>query len=408
MIDHFVCNVRLDWSSIEHQQLKMAVTNGFPDIPLPKGVTEDYIDCSASCGLNFHVLKAGKPGNPLILFCHGYPELAYSWRKILGPVSEAGYYCVAMDQRGYGRTKGWENKPFHEVDLNTYTNTNLVRDLVCLTWRLAYKEVACIIGHDFGAVSSVMAAFMRPDLFKACIQMSHPLNIHPDPPFGDAEPKKDENIQAELAELDPPRKHYKWYNCTPDAAHDWDNPPQGLESYLRGYFHLKSADWDKNKPYPLKEWNAESLAVMPEYYIMRKEDTFPESVARNMKGEDATKTEKWLSPEDMKIYCAEWGRNGFQSALNWYRSQTKSTFQAKKDLYLFGGRRIEVPIGFISGKQDWGNYQQPGAFQGYEDENRVKPGCFRGTKLIDGAGHWVQQEQPEAVTKEVLAFLKTL
>lgn len=386
----------------------MAAANGYPDIPLPNGVTEDYIDCTASCGLNFHVIKAGKPGNPLILFCHGYPELAFSWRKIIGPVSEAGYYCVAMDQRGYGRTKGWENAPFHEVDLNTYTNTNLVRDLVCLAYRLAYKEVACIIGHDFGAVSSAMAAFMRPDLFKACIQMSHPLNIHPDPPFGDTEPKKDENIQAELAALNPPRKHYKWYNCTPDAAHDWDNPPQGLESYLRGYFHLKSADWDKNKPYPLKEWDAENLAVMPEYYIMRKEDTFPESVARNMKGEDATKTERWLTPDALKIYCAEWGRNGFQSALNWYRSQTKTTFQAKKDLYLFGGRRIEVPIAFISGKQDWGNYQQPGAFEGYEDEKRVKPGCFRGTKLIDGAGHWVQQEQPEAVTKEVLAFLKTL
>ena len=223
----------------------MAVANGYPDLPLPKGVSEDYVDCAQSCGLNFHVLKAGKPGNPLILFCHGYPELAFSWRKILVPVSEAGYYCIAMDQRGYGRTKGWENKPFHEVDLNTYVNTNLVRDLVCLTWRLGYKEVACIIGHDFGAVSSAMAAFMRPDIFKATIQMSHPLNINPDPPFGDGSPKPDENIQAELAQLNPPRKHYKWYNCTPEAAHDWDHPTQGLESYLRGYFHLKSADWTR-------------------------------------------------------------------------------------------------------------------------------------------------------------------
>ena len=387
----------------------MAAANGLPDLPLPDGITEDYVDCSGSCGLNFHVLRAGKPGNPLILFCHGYPELAFSWRNILGPVSRAGYHCVAMDQRGYGRTKGWgEGKSYHEFDLNEYTSTNLVRDLVCLTWQLGYKEVACIIGHDFGAVSSAMAAFMRPDVFKSTIQMSHPLDNHPNPPFGDEAPKKGERLEDELAQLNPPRKHYKWYNCTPEAAHDWYNPPQGLGAYLRGYFHLKSADWDKNDPHPLKEWNAKEIAIMPEYYIMRKEDTFPESIARNMKGEDATKTEKWLSPESLEVYCAEWGRTGFQGALNWYRSQTKSTFQAKKDLYLFAGKRMEVPIGFISGKQDWGNYQQPGAFEGYEDETRVNKGCFRGAKLIDGAGHWVQQEQPEAVIHEILAFLKTL
>ena len=386
----------------------MGTNNGLPDWPLPEGIKEDYVDCTSSCGLNYHVLKAGEPGQALILFCHGYPELAYSWRKVMPSIAKAGYYCVAMDQRGYGRTIGWENKPFHEVDLNHYTNTNLVRDLVCLVYKLGYKEVACIIGHDYGAVASAMAPFMRPDIFKAAIQMSHPLHLPPGPQFGNEAPKKALDIQAELAKLNPPRKHYKWYNCTPDAAHDWDNPPQGLETYLRGYFHLKSADWEKNAPHPLEEWSAEQLAVMPEYYIMRKEDTFPESVARNMKGEDATKTESWLTPQDLKVYCAEWRRNGFQSALNWYRSQTQSTPQSAKDMYLFAGRRIEVPIAFISGKQDWGNYQQPGAFEGYEDENSVKPGCFRGAKLIDGAGHWVQQEQPKAVIEEVLKFLKSL
>lgn len=112
-------------------------------LPLPEGVSEDYIDCTSSCGLNFHVLKAGEPGKPLILFCHGFPELAFSWRKILPAVAKAGYYCVAMDQRGYGRTTGWEDKPYHEVDLTQYTMTNLVRDLVCLTYRLGYTDVAC-------------------------------------------------------------------------------------------------------------------------------------------------------------------------------------------------------------------------------------------------------------------------
>lgn len=387
----------------------MASANGdLPPLPLPAGITEDYVDCTSTCGLNFHVLKAGKPGQPLILFCHGYPELAFSWRKVLPAVAEAGYYCVAMDQRGYGRTTGWDNRSFHEVDMYQYTVTNLVRDLVCLTYRLGYKEVACIIGHDFGGVSSASSALCRPDIFKSTIQMSHPLHLPPQPTFGDEVPKPKGDIQADLAKLNPPRKHYKWYNCTPEAASDWYNPPQGLETYLRGYWHLKSADWDKNKPHPLKEWSAEQLAVLPEYYVMQKDDTFPESIAKNMKGEDITKTHSWLSPEDLTVYANEWRRTGFQGALNWYRAQTASTPQTQKDMYLFAGKRMEVPCSFISGKQDWGNHQQPGAFQSYEDPNSVKPGCFRGVKMIDHAGHWVQQEQPKAVIKEVLGFLKTL
>ena len=387
----------------------MATTNGLQDLPLPEGVTEDYIDCTDSCGLNFHLIKAGKPGNPLIIFCHGYPELAFSWRKVLGAVSQAGYYCVALDQRGYGRTTGWDTRAFHEVDMYEFTTTNLVRDLVCLTYKLGYTETACIIGHDFGAVSSAMAAFVRPDIFKATIQMSHPLHLPPKPPLGDGPTaKKGGDIQAELAKLDPPRKHYKWYNCTPEAASDWNNPPQGLETYLRGYWHLKSADWDKNKPHPLKEWTAEQLAIMPEYYIMRKEHTFPESVKSNMAGEDESKTHGWLSLQDLKVYAGEWRRTGFQGGLNWYRAQTLSTPQSQKDMLLFAGRRLEVPCTFITGKQDWGNHQQPGAFESYDDESTVKPGCFRGAKLIDGAGHWVQQEQPEAAVREILGFLKTL
>ncbi|KAL7621451.1 hypothetical protein AAE478_008774 [Parahypoxylon ruwenzoriense] len=384
-----------------------------PALPLPEGIAEDYVDCSTSCGLTWHVLKAGEPGRPLVLFCHGYPELAYSWRKVLPKVAEAGYYCVAMDQRGYGRTKGWPRRqPFEEVDLNDYVFTNLVRDLVCLVYALGYTETHSIVGHDFGGVSSAMAALMRPDIFRSTIQMSHPHHRPAEPTLGEnqrtGERKEKVNIQAELAKLTPPRKHYKWYNSTAQAATDWENPPQGLESFLRGYFHLKSADWDKNAPQPLEKWSAEELAAMPEYYIMRAEHSMPDAVAANMVGEDASRTERWLTPEALRIYCDEWRRTGFQGALNWYRAQTASTPQAARDVLLFAGRRIEVPCAFISGKQDWGNYQQPGAFESYEDPRTVKEGCYRGAKLIEGAGHWVQQEQPEAVVREILAFFDTL
>lgn len=380
---------------------------GLEPLPLPKEITGDYIDCTSSCGLNYHILKAGKPGQPLILFCHGYPELAFSWRKVLPKIAAQGFYCVAMDQRGYGRTTGWDQKPFHEVDLNEYTMTNLVRDLVCLVYKLGYTTVHTIIGHDFGGMSSAMSALMRPDVFLSSIQMSHPFKAPPPPPLGD-QPTRSIDIGAELAKLNPPMKHYKDYNSTPQAAKDWDNPSQGLEAYLRGYFHLKSADWKHNNPHPLKTWSAEGLREMPGYYIMPKDKAFPEVIAHDMQGEDYAKTEPWLSREDLGVYVAEWSRTGFQGALNWYRAQTASTPQSAKDLYLYAGRRIEVPVAFISGKQDWGNYQQPGAIEGYKNEKTVKAGCFRGATLIDGSGHWVQQEQPEAVVEAISKFLGTL
>jgi pimeloyl-ACP methyl ester carboxylesterase len=381
---------------------------GLPALPLPEGISEDYIDCTSSCGLNFHILKAGKPKDPLILFCHGYPELAFSWRKIMPSIAAQGYYCVAMDQRGYGRTTGWDQKFFHEVDLNGYTITNLVRDLVCLVYGLGYTTVHTVIGHDFGGVSSASTALMRPDIFKSTIQMSHPHHSPPTPPSPATPAKPSLDIQAELRSLNPPRKHYKWYNSTPVAAGHWEHPQQGLETYLRGYFHLKSATWKRNNPHPLTEWSAKALEEMPEYYIMREADTFPETIARNMAGEDVHASESWLSREALSVYVSEWSRTGFQGALNWYRAQTASTPQSKKDMFLFAGRRIEVPVAFISGKQDWGNFQQPGALESYKDDSCVKKGCFRGSALIDQAGHWVQQEQPEKVVLAINAFLRSL
>ncbi len=294
-----------------------------PPMKLPAGITEDYVDCGESCGLTWHILKAGKAGNPLVLFCHGYPELAYSWRKVLPAVAAAGYYCVAMDQRGYGRTTGWPRQSFHEVELNDYVFTNLVRDLVCLVYRLGYTEVFSIIGHDFGAVSSATAALMRPDIFKSTVQLSHPHHPAPTPRLGNQPSKTKPDIQAELAKLKPPRKHYKWYNSTPEAAPDWDNPPQGLDKFLRGYFHLKSAAWRKNDPHPLREWTAEAIAVMPEYYVMRKDQSMPDAVAQNMAGEEYTRTEQWLSQDELQVYCDEWKRTGFQGALNVSNSRSR-------------------------------------------------------------------------------------
>ncbi|EKG14735.1 Alpha/beta hydrolase fold-1 [Macrophomina phaseolina MS6] len=385
-----------------------------PPLPLPSGVTARQVPGNPA-GLSFHILEAGfdpTRTKPLILLLHGYPELAFSWRKVMRPLSSAGFYVVAVDQRGYGRTTGWDTSPYSTVDLSQFTMTRLVGDMLVLVSALGYEEVRCVVGHDFGAVSASFCALMRPDVFKSVIMMSHPFKPPPALPFNSANLPPSEQQQADmivgrdiqdgLASLDPPRMHYKWYNSTAQAAQDWGNPPQGLKMFLRGYFHLKSADWDINKPHPLQDWSASELAKMPEYYIMPLSASMPDVVASNMANEDVRATEKWLSDEDIGVYVGEWERNGFQGALNWYRCQTDP--KQTRDLHLFAGKKIDVPSKFITGIADWGNYQVPGALESYPQS------CsdFRGVSFVDNAGHWPQQEQPQLVVEKILRFVTSL
>lgn len=323
------------------------------------------------------------------------------------PIAKAGYYVVAFDQRGYGRTTGWDNSSFVNTNLAQFALTNVVRDVVTLVNALGYAQVKCIVGHDFGAVTASMSALIRPDLFRGVVMMSHPFKAPAVLPFnvahGEGRPVPPMvDIQAELARLPEPRKHYKWYNSTVDAAGHWANPPQGLSSFLRGYLHVKSADWQGNMPHALEGWNADELAKMPNYYILPLEKTMPETIADMMATEDPLTTKQWMPDEDLEVYVQEWSRTGFQGALNFYRTTTAPG--AMRDLELFAGKKIECPSIFISGKQDWGNHQEPGAIEAYP----TSCSDFRGIRLVKGAGHWPQQEQPEKVVNEILSFLDAL
>jgi pimeloyl-ACP methyl ester carboxylesterase len=389
--------------------------SNLPPLPLPSGVSENYIHCSAN-GLTLHFLEAGytpQRDRPLVVLCHGFPELAFSWRKIMPALAEAGYYVVAFDQRGYGRTTGWDDSTYANTNLAQFTPTILVRDTVILVHALGYREVKCIVGHDFGSVTASMCALMRPDFFKSVVMMSHPFTEPPGLPFNTAHGENADtqarerqdrvDIQRELAKLPEPRKHYKWYNSTAVAAFQWSVPLQGLEAFLRGYIHVKSADWEQNNPQPLDGWKASELAKMPYYYIMPLHKSMPEVIESMMETEDASKTKRWLPDADLAVYVQEWIRTGFQGGLNWYRSTTDPA-RIVADLALFAGRKIECPATFISGAKDWGNYQEPGAIENFPKSCTQ----FKGVTLIDGAGHWPQQEQPEKVTEAILAFLKSL
>ena len=127
----------------------------------------------------------------------------------------------------------------------------------------------------------------------------------------------------------------------------------------------------------------------------------PATVAKEMPTAGQIAACKWLTDSDLSVYVAEFERTGFQGGLNWYRAAINGSFE--NELQLFSGRTIDVPSIFIAGKKDWGVFQQPAAVECMQETV-----CTRmlGCHLLDGAGHWVQQEQPELVASLVVRLLR--
>src|SRR3984957_7159114 len=373
-----------------------------PDIPLPSGIRSRMVE--GINGLSMHVLEAGyeTKRRPCVLLLHGFPELAFSWRKVMPELAAAGYHVIAPDQRGYGRTTGWHAS--YDGDLAPFRLLNLVRDALGLVAAFGYASVTAVVGHDFGSPVAAWCALLRPDVFKSVVLMSAPFGGPPPLPFNIADkptPRPEDPVHRELAALPRPRKHYQWYYSTRPANADMHHAPQGVHDFLRAYHHYKSADWKANKPYPLKGWTAEELAKLPTYYVMDLDKTMPQTVAEEMPSPAAIATNTWLPERELAFYSAEYARTGFQGGLQWYRCGTTGAFIG--ELQVFSSRSIDVPSAFIAGKQDWGTYQRPGVYEAMQTS-----ACTRmlGAHLIDGAGHWVQQEQPEQVSRLLLGFLR--
>jgi pimeloyl-ACP methyl ester carboxylesterase len=381
----------------------MTAMTTLPDIPLPSTIRSRFVENIN--GLRMHVLEAGfeTRGRPCLLLLHGFPELAYSWRKVMPQLAEAGYHVIAPDQRGYGRTTGWDAN--YDGDLAPFRFTNLVRDALGLAAAFGHASVDAVIGHDFGSPVAGWCALLRPDVFRSVALMSAPFPAPPSLPFNTADapakPQPEDPVHRELASLPRPRKHYQWYYSTREANDDMHRAPQGVHDFLRAYYHHKSADWKDNKPYPLQSWSAGELAKQPTYYVMDLAKTMPETVAAEMPDGDAIAANRWLPDSELAFYSAEYARTGFQGGLQWYRCGTSGSFNA--ELQMWSGKTIDVPSCFISGKQDWGTYQRPGVYEAMQ-----KSTCTRmlGVHLVDDAGHWVQQEQPEQVSHLLLEFLQ--
>lgn len=368
---------------------------------LPAGIRSQLVP--GVNGLTMHVLEAGfeVPERPAILLLHGFPELAFSWRRVMVPLAEAGYHIIAPDQRGYGRTLGADVS--YDGDLHSYRRLNLVRDAMGLVSALGYRSVVAVVGHDFGSPIAAWCGVARPDIFRSVVLMSAPFAGTAAFPFASPQPdvRSGASLDKGFAALDPPRMHYQRYYQTREANANMWQAPQGIHAFLRGYYHYKSADWKANSPHRMAGATASELGRMPEYYVMRRDRGMAETVAAEMPSDEEIAACSWLTEEELRVYSEAFGRTGFQGGLQWYRAGS----EGRAEMEVFAGRRIEQPSLFIAGTSDWGTYQSPGALVRMCEEACAD---MRGVHLLPGAGHWVQQEQPEATVDAIRKFLRGL
>ncbi len=394
----------------------MSNIGSLPGALLPEGIRARIV--RGVNGLDMHVLEAGDASadRPCVLLLHGFPELAYSWRKVMLPLAAAGFHVLAPDQRGYGRTTGWDAD--YDGDLASFRMLNLATDALALVHAVGRRSVAAVVGHDFGSPVAAWCALLRPDVFRSVVLMSAPFGGAPTLPFNTAGavsaeasarsvvsvPRPQvEDVHAALAALQRPRKHYQWYYSTRAANADMWHCAQGVHDFLRAYYHHKSADWPRNTPYPLPNWSADALAQLPTYYVMEHALTMAQTVALEMPTAAQIAHCAWLPDAELRVYSDEYRRTGFQGGLQWYRCSTNPRFTA--ELRFLAGRTIDVPACFIGGRSDWGLYQTPGAFERMQSSAcTLMTGCH----VLDGAGHWVQQEQPETVSALLCAFVQSV
>lgn len=358
-------------------------------------------------GLDLHILEAGhkETGRPLALLLHGFPDLAYGWRHVMPLLAEAGYHVVAPDQRGYGQTTGWSAD--YDAPLAPFGILNMVRDTLALVAALGYSHTSMLVGHDFGSPIAAYCAIARPDVFPSVVLMSAPFPGVPAFPFDTADKAPQpqpaqspvQQLAAGLAALDPPRELYQHYFASRSASDDPQNAPEGLRQFFRTFFHVKSADWAGNAPHPLSPASPEAFAALPTYYVMEKGKTMPENVAPFRPSDAEVAAAHWLTEPELDVYVEAFSRTGFQGAMQGYRVLSDPALGA--ELRLFSGRTLDVPSLFIGGDKDWAPYISPGALDLMQTTSTTQ---LRDVAFVEGAGHWIQQEQPAQLARLLVDF----
>ena len=332
-----------------------------PSAVLPRGVRARLVDNVN--GIRMHVLEAGFEGarRPAVLLVHGFPELAYSWRKVMLPIAAAGYHVVAPDLRGYGRSGGTGVK--FDDDLRPWRTLNEVTDMVALVSALGYRSVAAVVGHDFGSPVAGVVLCRAAGHLPIGRADERTVRRHADdavqhggcgrPPSRAAAA---DTIYDDLAKLSPPRKHYQRYYSTREANENMWHAPQGIACISARLLPHEERRLETEPPAPLAARTAAEWAKLPRYYVMDLNKGMAETVAPEMPSPRQIAANTWLPDAELRVYSGEYGRTGFQGGLQWYRVGSSGRFNG--DLQVFAGRTIDQPSMFIAGTKRLGRVSE--------------------------------------------------
>lgn len=306
--------------------------------------------------LNMRVAVQGT--GPLVLFCHGFPELWLSWRAQVAALAAAGFRAVAPDMRGYGGTDA-------PTEVDRYTMLHLVGDMVGLVKALGETR-AVIVGHDWGAAVAWNAALLRPDIFHAVVGMSVPF----------ASPGRVDLLAALRS--------------------------QGIDDFYMQYFQepgLAEAELERDVAATIRLVNYNGSGDGPGRQAFGRLRP-----GRGLLGDmvEPESLPSWLSEETIAAYAAEFQRTGFRGGLNWYRNLTRSW----ELLAPWRGAVIRQPSMFVAGARD-SVLRFPAARAQLDNFGKTLP-ALRGCHLLEGAGHWIQRERTAEVNDLLVDFLNGL
>lgn len=297
-------------------------------------------------GIEMFVTEQGS--GPLVLFCHGWPELSHSWRHQLPAIAAAGFRAVAPDMRGFGRTSAPRN-------IDAYSIFDMVGDMVALVAALGETK-AIIIGHDWGAPVAWHAALFRPDIFTAVGGLSVA------PPWRGRE-----------RPLDALKK-------------------SGTTNFYWQYFQkpgVAESEFERDVDFTMR---AVTFGVDTSLFLKD---------GQGFLGDPATPRPRpaWVSEQDLAHVVDTYKRTGFRGGLNSYRNIDRNWELTAP----WHGAKIHQPAIFIAGADDSVVTGILGGKRVSEME-RVLPNLTR-KLIIEGAGHWIQQERPDEVNAALVEFL---
>ncbi len=314
-------------------------------------------------GINMHVAEQGE--GPVVLLCHGFPETWYSWRHQLSALAEAGFHSIAPDLRGYGKTQQPEK-------IDQYTLFHLVGDMVGLLDILDIEK-AVIVGNDWGATLAWQAALLRPDRFRAVVALGVPLMGQPPVPPTQIFPQTADEL------------FYTLYFQTPGVAEK--EFEQDVRLTLRKLLFAASGDAGPRRqndgtpnPFGMVSRSAGLLTALPN----------PQQLP------------SWLSESDLNVYTGAFTESGFRGGLNFYRNLDRN-WELQPCLV---GLKVEVPALYMVGQRDVG-LSIPGMEQIIAEMPNLAPKLTQ-TIRVPESGHWLQQEDPQEVSKALISFLQHL